>query len=160
MDTSNVTFNLTALGETELGRWVQKQVQSPAAKQATWRIAVGHHPGFTEAWSPGSCEEYQGSEPVISWFFPLLAQYDFPLYLTGHTHAYERGQMLGVTQIIAGGGGATLDTICRDLPQTQVVKIAYHYLDVEAGRDTLTVRAIEVPATGESLDEVFFTAHN
>ncbi|MBI2378103.1 MAG: metallophosphoesterase [Deltaproteobacteria bacterium] len=159
VDTNSLSFLLSVALDTELAKWVRAQVTSEAAKRATWRLAVGHHPAFTESWSPGACDRYDGTPSVLGFLFPLMAENGFQLYLTGHTHAYERGAKRGVTQIISGGGGADLDEICRDLPETAVVVPEYHYLEVEAGCESLRVRAVSVPRSStvsapRVLDEV------
>ncbi len=145
VDTNSLSFLLSVALDTDLAKWIQAQVASEAAKRATWRVAVGHHPAFTESWSPGACDRYSGTPPVLGFLFPLMEKHGFQLYLTGHTHAYERGEKRGVTQIISGGGGAALDEVCRDLPETAVVVPEYHYLEVDAGCDKLRVRAVSVP---------------
>ena len=153
VDSNNPYFLLAGTGvESEVSDWIAEQLISPEALKARWRIAAAHHPAWSESWSPGNCN-YVGTPTVAEWLIPLLAEHDFHLYLTGHTHSYERAEYEGLVHIITGGGGATLDEWCQDLPQTSVYHRALHYTLVEAGCDELRVTAIAVP-DGTVLDEV------
>ncbi len=91
---------------------------------------------------------------VADWLLPLMAEHDFHLYLTGHTHDYERGESHGVTHIIAGGGGASLDEWCSDVPEVEVIALKHHYLNIEAGCDQLLIEAHAVPEEAEPIDVV------
>jgi Calcineurin-like phosphoesterase/Purple acid Phosphatase, N-terminal domain len=153
VDSNNPYFLLAGAEiDSAVTEWIAEQLISPAALNARWRIAAAHHPAWSESWSPGNCS-YVGTPTVANWFIPLLAENDFHLYFTGHTHSYERAEYEGLVHIISGGGGATLDEWCQDLPQTSVYHRAIHYTLVEAGCDELRITAITVP-DGTVLDEV------
>ncbi len=140
--------------ETPISSWIRKRLDSREARQATWRIAVGHEPGYSECWTPGKCKEYDGTPAVRDWLLPLLAKNGFHAYLAGHTHAYERAEVDGMLQIITGGGGSKLDQHCRELPVNRKTRIAYHYLMVDAGEETLTMEAHGLTPGAKPFDRV------
>ncbi len=140
INTNTVFFPIGEV-DTPISAWIREQVASPAAQNATWRIAYGHEPGITESWSAGNCG-YDGYKPVRNWFLPFIAEHGFHLYLAGHTHAYERAQFdNGLVQIITGGGGGGLDEWCKDFPETSVVYQNHHILAIDADCDHLRVEA-------------------
>jgi len=122
-----------------ISAWLRGQLASQEAKDATWRIAIGHESAFSEGWS-SNCY-YKGMTPVAKWLWPKLAANHFHLYLAGHTHGYERGLKDGVVQIITGGGGGDLDQWCHDFPETTVTRYIHHYLAIESGCETLKISA-------------------
>lgn len=154
LDTNSVLFLTAAAGvESEVSRWIEERLASEEAQNATWRIATGHHSGFSESWSPGGCDGYDGTKAVKEWLMPLMAQHGFHAYFCGHTHAYERGEDNGIVHIITGGGGGSLDEWCRDWPETEVVESSHHFLYVEAGCEEMTITAYRVPE-GTIIDTV------
>ena len=128
--------------------WAETQLDSSAARAATWRIVVLHHPPY---WS----SDKSGEPPsdVTDAVVPLLKAQDVQLLLAGHEHAYERLVDGPLTTVIAGGGGAPLnDEQMADPPSVSVVwEPAYHACLVDATRTSLTVHA-ETP-DGVVLDE-------
>jgi hypothetical protein len=130
--------------ETPISRWVKGELGSEAARRAVWRIAAGHAPAYNESWGQGACGQFVGHLGVRDWLLPRLAEHRFHAYLSGHTHAYERGLVGGVLHVISGGGGGNLDVFCRDVPTTQVTRYTHHYLKIETTCDTLTLTAHEI----------------
>ncbi len=153
IDTNKMYFPILDV-ETEFSKWIEEQVASEEAQAATWRIAVGHEPGFSESWDEGGCNNYDGTTAIKEWFIPLLAENKFHVYFAGHTHAYERGMKDGVVQIIAGGGGSGLDTRCRDFPETQVVRLHHGFVNVEAECSTLTLTWYEIEDPTKPIDQI------
>ncbi len=138
INTNTVFFPIGDV-DTPVSEWIREQVTSPAAQNATWRIAYGHEPGITENWSPDNCK-YDGYKPVRNWFLPFIAEHGFHLYMAGHTHSYERALMdTGLVQIITGGGGGHLDEWCKDFPETTAVYQNHHFLVIEADCDRLRI---------------------
>ncbi len=134
---------------TELSQWIEDAAQSDAAKNATWRFALAHEPGYAEAWGDGSCH-YDGYDPVRNWLLPLLQENQFHAYFSGHMHGYERGMVNGVATFITGGGGGSLDAWCLDWPTTKVAHYQHHFLTVDCDCDTLTIKALY--PNGEQFD--------
>ena len=143
--------------ENEVSLWIREQMASEAAQKATWRIAAGHEPGYSESWSPGSCH-YDGNAGVRDWFMPLLAEHHFHAYFAGHTHTYERGMVNGVLHVISGGGGAGLDDWCVDFQDVTVMASVFHYLVIKAGCNTLTMEAFYAPGAITPFDAVTLKA--
>ncbi len=138
---TNKAFFAIGDADTTLSAYIREQITSPAAQAATWRFAYAHEPGYAEAWGDGSCT-YEGYQPVRGWLLPLLAENHFHAYFSGHMHGYERGTVEGgLTHIITGGGGGTLDAWCMDWPETKVAHYEHHFLNIEAGCDTLRIEA-------------------
>ncbi len=88
--------------------WLDDLMQS-AEQDSTidWVIAYTHRPGHSEIWT-------YGNEPYVQdHVIPIMNKYSKADVLTyGHSHAYERGQVLeGNLRLVEnGGGGAELDT--------------------------------------------------
>ncbi|MBW2523466.1 MAG: metallophosphoesterase [Deltaproteobacteria bacterium] len=137
----DVDLGAGELLETPISRWIKETLATDAARTARWRFAFGHEPAITESWSPGACDNYDGNDHVRGWLFGLLSSHHFSAYFSGHTHAYERGMLDGVLHVISGGGGGGLDEWCSDVPETEVVELVHHYLEVEADCDSATVTA-------------------
>jgi hypothetical protein len=127
--------------ETPISSWIKAELETAAARTAMWRFAMGHEPAITESWSPGDCDGYDGNAHVRDWLLPLLSAHRFHAYFSGHTHAYERGMLDGVLHVITGGGGGGLDEWCRDVPETDVVELVHHYLEIEADCAGMTLTA-------------------
>jgi len=156
IDTNKVYFPLGEI-ENEYSQWVRDQITSEAAQKATWRFALSHEPGYSEAWGDGSCT-FDGNQQIRGWLLPLLGENNFHAYFSGHMHGYERGLADGVATIITGGGGGGLDAWCLDWPTTTVVHYAHNHLVVDAGCDKLRIGAYNLE--GEKFDWVEIEADN
>ncbi len=150
LDTNNL---LCPLGEVDVPQsaWLKEQLASPAARNATWKFAYSHEPGYSESWSPGDCD-YDGNRCIRNWLLPLLSEHGFHAYFSGHTHGYERGRVGDVLHFINGGAGGGLDEWCKDLDQTTVVIQSHHFILADAGCDRLRFQAITID--GELVDWV------
>jgi hypothetical protein len=153
---TNSAFFPIGTVETEVSQFIADAVSSPEAQAATWRFALAHEPGYSEAWGDGSCT-YEGLGIVRNWLLPLLAENKFHAYFSGHMHGYERGQTEGgLVDIITGGGGGGLDAWCLDWPQTTVAHYEHNFLKVTAGCDSLKIEALY--PDGERFDWVELAA--
>lgn len=150
-----INTNQLFLNTGSLAEYIEKAVKSEAAQTATWRVAIGHEPGYTDAWSPGDCA-YDGYQLVRTWFLPLLGANNFHVYFSGHTHNYQRGQSDKVLTIITGGLGGGLDEFCKSWPEIQVSRYVHHHLQVEAGCTTMKIRTIDTE--GKEIDHVTLDA--
>jgi predicted phosphodiesterase len=153
---SNQLFWPIGGGETDLSWWVRDAVASGEARSATWRVAATHQAGYSEGWSPGECNGFDGMPAVRDFLLPLLAENRFHLLLSGHTHAYERGFRDGILQVITGGGGGGLDEWCRDWPHVTRHVAQHHWLDVRATCSTLELTAVGMD--GGVIDQVALSA--
>ena len=142
IDTDKPYFPIGDL-DTEISAFVHEQVASPEARRARWRFALGHEPGYAEAWGEGECD-YAGALPVRGWLLPLLSDNNFHAYFAGHMHGYERGQNGNLMTLTTGGGGGGLDDWCKDLPEISVVHYVHHHLQMEVGCDTVKISAYDL----------------
>ncbi len=145
VNTNTLYFPIGSV-ENEMSLFVREQMASPEAQNATWRIALSHEPGYSEAWGDGSCHN-DGNQQIRGWLMPLLTENNFHAYFSGHMHGYERGMVDGVTHIITGGGGGHLDAWCLDWPETKVAYYEHHHLIVDAGCDELRISAYNMDKT-------------
>lgn len=91
--------------------WLRKDLQSAEAGQASWRIAVMHHPMWPLGENP---KDIQRALTMREHFLPLLEAYGVELILCGHQHLYGRtlsmsGERIsadrtGIVQIMAASG--------------------------------------------------------
>jgi hypothetical protein len=115
--------------------WLAAELASPASQGAEFRVAVFHHPPYTNLWDQVG---YDGEPHQRNVWVPLLEQYGVDLVVSGHAHCYSRGALNGVTYTIVGGAGGALDTV-QVLPGWPFIAIAqpiHHFalLDVSPGQ--------------------------
>jgi hypothetical protein len=77
--------------------WLDAVLDSPAARNARFRIVAVHVPPFCERWIDGSAR-------LREHLVPRLERFEVHLCLSGHMHGYERGFLNGVHYVIAGNG--------------------------------------------------------
>ena len=87
-------------------QWLQAELARPETRRAAFRIVCFHRPPFVNLWNGGG---YTGEQFVRNDWTPLLAAGNVDVVISGHAHNYNRGVTNGVTYIISGGGGGTLD---------------------------------------------------
>jgi acid phosphatase len=105
-----------------------------AKSQAPWKVVVGHHPIY----SSGLYGNNPGLRGKLS---SLMQRHGVQLYINGHEHHYERSKPIdGITYLIVGGGGAYLRPVIAK-PQSAKAVSVYSFAELEAGPNSLTVRA-------------------
>ncbi len=149
--------------------WAIADLASSAATGAKWRIAMIHVPPYSWSTAPTGHSPDSG---LIDLMDNVLAVGNVDLIFNGHTHIYQRvfkpetslGKK-GMTQIVTGGGGATLTTApteadllacgipCATYPYLEYMHNGFHYLVVEAGADRLKVTARD---TTNSIFDTFY----
>jgi hypothetical protein len=130
--------------------WIGKQLKTPEARDAKWRVAFFHEPAYSESW--GGCT-YEGNPAIRSALVPMLEKGGVNLVINGHTHEYERGLLNGVYHVITGGGGGDLENDwCIDFPQITVRRPVHNFLALEASCDALTLKAIDID--GNEFDSI------
>jgi hypothetical protein len=77
--------------------WIEQDLASDEAQNATWRFFLIHEPPYSERW-------YDGSTNMRTYLVPLLNQYRVNACFSGHVHEYERGYLDGTYYIITGTG--------------------------------------------------------
>jgi predicted phosphodiesterase len=75
--------------------WIEQDLASEDAQNATWRFLFVHVPPYCERW-------FDGSSLMQTYLVPLLNQYNVQMCLSGHTHEYERGMLNGTFYVITG----------------------------------------------------------
>lgn len=125
--------------------WLDRALARAAT--APWTVVVFHHPVYAAGLRHGATPGFE--ELFVSRF----AQSGVDLVLNGHDHVYTRALASGVTYLVTGGGGATLD-ICRiPLPEPVANCVsALHFVELEATKKGLVATAIT--HEGEVLETV------
>lgn len=92
-------------------RFLEAELKSDRAQSASRRIVLVHIPPYVEYWAPKSWnngERLWGQFVRTKWV-PIFQAQHVDLVISGHQHNYQRSQDHGVTYLIAGGAGGTLD---------------------------------------------------
>lgn len=116
---------------------------------AALKIAVFHHPPFTESLHPPD-------QAVRESWVPLFVAHEVTLVLNGHSHAYERAVVDGVNYVVSGGGGAPIYPCVRDETLVQVCESMYHFLLIEVSGSKVEIRVIT--RDGSEADRFTLTA--
>jgi predicted phosphodiesterase len=132
----------TPTGETpEQFQWLQAELARPETQRAAFRIVCFHRPPFVNLWNGGG---YTGEPFVRNDWVPLLAAGGVDVAISGHAHNYNRGVTNGVTFIISGGGGGTLDVErVANWPLFTVEYSRYHYGLMEVNGPTMLWQAFD-----------------
>jgi hypothetical protein len=112
--------------------WLVQTLARAEVKGATWRIAYSHKPGYTVGWSG-----YTGESVIRDSILPLLSQNGFDIWISGHTHSYERGLKNGIVQIINGGGAGGNEDFGRNVMHIVRFGLIYEYSIAKIDGDTL-----------------------
>jgi len=128
----------------EQDAFIAAQLATAAAANADFRIAVFHHPPYTNLWSdPG----YNGHPYQRNNWVPRFEAGNVDLVISGHAHAYERGERNGIVYAIVGGAGGALDTVpsASPWPFFAVAQGVHHYaiVDFSPGRLSWTAYRID-----------------
>lgn len=127
-----VTLDSTRPEDADQQEWLQETL---ASSDATWTIAIMHHPPF----SGGS---HGSSIDVREAFTPSFERHGVQLVLAGHDHDYQRSEPIdGVTYLVSGGGAKLRPAGYADF--TAVAWSTHHYLDISVWDDRLIVRPID-----------------
>ena len=133
--------------------------QTLAESDAKFIFLFTHYPAWSsihfgtvnESGQPIDWVTHQGQAYIV----PLLAKYGATAYVSGHDHYYERSEPPGgVTTIICGGAGGTLDDRDRGWqnsnPHSAAFASRHHYLLFDVAGETCTMTAIAM--NGETID--------
>ncbi len=101
-------------------QWLASEL---AATTQPWKVVVLHVPPY----SSSTTGPYPGSTGVLN---PLFEQYHVQLVLAGHSHNYERTNVInGVTYMVDGGGGNGLNAFSGTPPSWSAYRAAeYSYV--------------------------------
>jgi predicted phosphodiesterase len=141
-------------GSPEQFAWLQAELARPETQRAAFRVVCFHRPPWVNLWNGGG---HVGETWVRNDWVPLFAQRSVDLVIGGHAHNYNRGASNGVTYVISGGGGGTLDLErVAFWPLYTVEYSRYHYCLMEVDGRTLLWRTFD--PQNQLLDE--FTLHS
>ena len=138
--------NIMGAARPEDIEWLKADLQSAAALEADWRVAVIHHPMWPLTDNPKDLER---AAVMREHFLPLLQSYGVDLLLCGHQHLYGRslpqrgdGAALdgGLIQIMAASGAKESYSIV-DGAQVALSADAPNYLLLTADSAALTITA-------------------
>jgi predicted phosphodiesterase len=116
--------------------WLQAELNRPETQQAAFRIVCFHRPPYVNLWNGGG---YTGETFVRNDWVPLFTQKNVDVVISGHAHNYNRGLTNGVTYIISGGGGGTIDTeVVANWPLYTVQYSQYHFGIMEVNGPVLS----------------------
>ena len=128
--------------------WLQNVLQSDAAQEADWRIAVMHHPLWPVADIP---KDIQRAETMREYYLPLFETYGVDLVLCGHQHVYARtlpmrgeepdSELQGIIQIMAASGDKSSYTAGGHSYVTATYASPNYLLVTAAGREKLEIVA-------------------
>lgn len=121
--------------------WLEERLAAAAGAvakgEASWILALHHHPPFSSA-------RHGSNEHVATELVPLYERYGVNLVLNGHDHVYERLERNGITYVVTGGGGAPLYDFEEIVPESRVRVKTHHYLRIDADRERLAFRAVDL----------------
>jgi len=121
--------------------WLQTELARPETQRAAFRVVCFHKPPFVNLWNGGG---YTGEPFVRNDWVPLFVQGNVDVVISGHAHNYNRGTTNGVTYIISGGGGGTLDVErVAFWPLFTVEYSRYHYGLMEVTDGTMLWQAFD-----------------
>lgn len=125
--------------------WLEQELNSELTQIANFIIVIVHVPPFIEYWDPKKWkdnDEWKWPVYVREKAVPLFEKYKVDLVLSGHQHNFQRGQRNGVTYVISGGGGGTLD---REKVEGygfySTTILSHHYLILEVNIERIILTA-------------------
>lgn len=115
--------------------WLQAELDRPETQRAAFRVVCFHRPPFVNLWNGGG---HTGETWVQSDWVGLFGRKNVDLVISGHSHAYNRGTTNGVTYVVSGGGGGTVDTeVVARWPFFVAESSRFHFDLMEVNGDTL-----------------------
>jgi predicted phosphodiesterase len=74
----------------------------------------------------------------------IFERYKVQVVVNGHDHHYHRAIHGGTHYVTAAGGGAGLYDVDAPQPESVIWKKVHHYMTVDVGKDTATLRTIDI----------------
>jgi predicted phosphodiesterase len=106
-----------------------------------WLFVVMH-------WGPRSSGPHGDNELVAeAGVDAILRRHRVDLVISGHDHAYERGDDEGLRYIVSGGAGAPLYRRRDDRTMTRAFAAEHHYVRVDVERDKVEFTALRPDGT-------------
>lgn len=128
-------------------QWLDNLLETAEADSTIdWIFAYTHRPGLSEIWP-------NGNEPYVQdHVIPIMSKYSKADILTyGHSHAYERGQVIDANLRLLenGGGGAELDRWREYSNQTD-------YPDIQKTYDYWSYTIIDIDVENKRYDGAMY----
>lgn len=99
-------------------------------------------------WGPRSSGPHGDNELVAqAGIDAILRRHRVDLVISGHDHAYERGDDEGLRYIVSGGAGAPLYRRHDERPMTRAFASEHHYVRVEVERERVRFTALRPDGT-------------
>ncbi len=125
--------------ESDQRRWLREKLAETDRSETIAHVIIVLHHG------PVSSNRHGGHPDMMSTgLLQLFRRHEVALVLSGHDHAYERGDAHGVKYIVTGGGGAPIYDRNDPLPFQHSFEASHHFLAVEADRERVEVTALRV----------------
>ena len=110
--------------------WLRNEL---AASDAEWKLIINHFPPYTNG---------TGGSPSIRWPFK---EWGADAMLSGHVHSYQRMQREGMTFIVNGLGGISLNPLLRPTQWTRFqYNKQYGATMIEASETQLTMELVTI----------------
>ncbi|MCE5277577.1 MAG: metallophosphoesterase [Planctomycetaceae bacterium] len=141
-------------GSDEMTKFVETAL---AASKEKFIFLMTHYPAYSSGMHGKRPDGGMGYSKKV--LMPLLAKYNATAMIAGHDHDYERSEPpagVGVTCIVAGGGGAPLYGRQGRNSYSKVFLTKLHYCIFEVKGNTCEMKAYD--AEGKVLDETTFKA--
>ncbi|MCX6167701.1 MAG: metallophosphoesterase [Ignavibacteriales bacterium] len=119
-------------------KWIEEQLASKEAQEATWLFVVAHVPSYVLGSQDRSidCKEN---------LVPLFEKYNVDFNFAGHTHGYERGLVNDVNYIVTAGGGGVMSKKEKTVPKKiDGLLKDYNYCFVSVNGNKLTFTAFDI----------------
>jgi predicted phosphodiesterase len=133
--------NIKVVAQTN---WLSAELASAASQDADFRVVLFHALPYTNLWD--SANGYNGDTFVRNIWVPLFEQHGVDLVVSGHAHAYQRGEQNGVTYTVVGGAGGALDTFTPPVTWDliDVALPTHHYVIMDVAAESLVWRAYDL----------------
>jgi predicted phosphodiesterase len=125
-------------------QWLENDLRSERARNATWVLVFCHQPPFCEGWDSPL---YDGEWDIRDALVPLFEKHGVDMVFSGHAHNYEHGMLNGVTYIVTGGGGGALDHHEQDWFHMTQYADCHHFCIVDIDGRTLRFQAKQPDGT-------------
>jgi hypothetical protein len=137
LDTNMMMFNQVAAQKQQMSSWL-------AGSTATWKIALGHHPYYSNG-PHGNVGSYEGLPwvPIVNGkgvkdFLANVVCGNVDLYLCGHDHSRQwlKATCKGTELIVSGAGASTTELPGKNQVHFQANTLGFLYVRIEGRRLT------------------------
>jgi hypothetical protein len=148
LDTNKIMWSMASQQKTDVTQWL-------AASTAQWKIALGHHPYFSNG-PHGNAGSYEGlpfipiaNGAAVKDFFDSTVCGKVDLYLCGHDHSMQwlQGQCKGTELMVSGAGASSTELKGSNATHFQTLEVGFTYIAIDGNK--LTAEFLD--STGKSL---------